>query len=184
MTQAYIIHGGGEGPDSCWFPWLKQKLEKKGYQVSIPLMPERSVDIQGWVDVLNANIKPSPQTIIVGHSRGCQAILRYLQNAPALFSGVYLVAPYTKLKFNDWRSKSIEHWLSKPIKWSAVKKSAKTFVALFSDNDEIVDISQAKVFETNLGARVVLEHNKGHFDDAAKITELPSLLAEIDRYAG
>lgn len=183
MKNAYIIHGGGEGPDSCWFPWAKRKLEQRGYRVSIPLMPERSVDIQGWVDVLESNIEPGTQNIIVGHSRGCQAILRYLQDVSGQFSGVYLVAPFTKLKFDDWRAKSIEHWLNKPIRWAAVKKSAKTFVALFSDNDEIVDISQAKVFETNLGAKVVLEHNKGHYDAASKITELPSLLVEIERYS-
>ena len=181
MKTAYMIHGGGEDPSSCWFPWLKKQLEQNKYTVFIPQMPNRTEDISGWVDVLVRTITNQGQTIIIGHSRGCQAILRYLQNSSLKFAGIYLVAPFTKLKHDDWRSQSIAHWLKKPIDWMAIKKTAPIFVAIFSDNDDIVDVSESDIFKKNLGAKIIIEHKQGHFDDAAKITELPRLWSELNK---
>ena len=38
--RAFIIHGWDGYPDEGWFPWLKTDLEKNGFQVHIPAMPE------------------------------------------------------------------------------------------------------------------------------------------------
>jgi hypothetical protein len=40
MKNAKIFHGTGCSPDSYWFPYLKNALERRGYQVSVPLLPD------------------------------------------------------------------------------------------------------------------------------------------------
>ena len=52
-------------------------------------------------------------------------------------------------------------------------------VALFSDDDPVVPLSDAKLFEERLGAKVIVEKGNGHFDDDAGVTELPVVLDEL-----
>ena len=40
MKRVFIIHGWTGKPEGDWFPWLKQELETKGFQVQIPEMPD------------------------------------------------------------------------------------------------------------------------------------------------
>jgi len=177
--KAYLIHGGERNPDDCWFPWLKKELSKKGYLVIVPSMPS-GLDIDSWIEKLKDVIKPNNKTILVGYSRGCQAILRFLQVTDYVFDGVFFVAGYTNIYLDDHKAREIKKWLKVPIQWNKVRKQSKNFVALFSDNDPIVDLSNAEVFKDKLNAKIIIDHNKGHFDNEAGITKLPSLLKEIN----
>lgn len=40
MKNVLILHGAGETPQSFWYPWLQTELEKKGYKVTIPQLPD------------------------------------------------------------------------------------------------------------------------------------------------
>jgi len=37
--KAIIVHGWGGNPGEGWFPWAKSQLERLGYDVLIPAMP-------------------------------------------------------------------------------------------------------------------------------------------------
>ena len=53
MPKAYIIHGWTETPESAFFPWMKEELEKRGYDVAIPLLPNTNVPlVDEWIDFL------------------------------------------------------------------------------------------------------------------------------------
>ena len=49
----------------------------------------------------------------------------------------------------------------------------KKSIAIFSDNDPLVPITDSKIFEKELGAKIIIENNKGHFSGSDGITELP-----------
>ncbi len=54
------------------------------------------------------------------------------------------------------------------------------FVAIFSADDPMVSISEKEVFEEKLGAKIVVELDKGHFSGGDGINELPVVLDELN----
>ncbi len=172
-----IIHRWEGNPEGDWYPALKKILEQKGYFVLIPKMPNPiAPNMHAWISKLNETIPaPTKETLLIGHSIGCQTILRWLSMLPKkkIVGKIILVAPWMKLKFVEKESKEIaQPWEETPIAWSMAKKHTASSTCLFSDNDPYVAVAQAAVFRKNLGAKTHIEKNKGHFTstkDAALI---------------
>lgn len=101
MKRVFIIHGWDFNPKMNWYPWLKKELEKKGYSVTVPAMPKTSEpEISAWVSNLKKVVgKLDEETYLVGHSIGCQAILRFLEreNYKGKLKKVVFVAGWFRL---------------------------------------------------------------------------------------
>lgn len=181
MKRIILIHAWGESPESCWYPWLKQQLESKGYKVVVPAMPNtEEPQIDAWVSTLTKFAPdPNEETVFIGHSIGCQAVLRYLEKLPATtkVGGVFFITPWTNLENLDEESIPVARpWLETPINWEVAKLHSPSFTAFFSDNDPWVPLSEEKVFQDKLGATSRMFKTAGHFD---KQTEFPVLLHEV-----
>lgn len=57
-----------------------------------------------------------------------------------------------------------------------IKTNLPKLTCIFSDDDPDVDMGNKELFEERLGAKTLVEHNKGHFSDDAGVKELPSAL--------
>lgn len=183
--KAYIIHGWDGSPQDCWIPWLKKELEAKGFEVTVPEMPDsENPKIEPWVNKLKDTIEPGDETILIGHSIGCQAIMRYMQEVNEKIKAVFFVAGFVHLNHLETEEEKIiaEPWLTRPLNWDRLKELSR-FTALFSDDDPDVDVDDSEIFREKLNAKIIIEHNKGHFSDDAGVKELPSLLDEISHYA-
>lgn len=186
--RIFIIHGWGGYPDEGWQSWLKEELSEKGFSVQNPKMPETDEPKIGpWVEKLaNEVVEPDENTFFVGHSIGCQTILRYLEKLPESIKigGVVLVAPWTTLKnLSEDEEKIASPWIQTPIDWNKVKNHTDKFISIFSDNDSVVDSENSKVFKINLGAETIVEKNKGHFSGEDNVNELPSALDSVLKIA-
>ena len=190
MKKAHIIHGWTGYPENNWFPWLKKKLEEIGYQVTIPSMPTpEAPKIETWVGKLKEVVEPGEDSILIGHSMGCQTILRYLETLDdEKFKAVYLVAGFvylTDAAYEDENDEKIAGpWNNTPLNWEKIKKHSDKFIAIFCEEDPVVEVANSKYFKEKLGAKIIIEHNKGHFDDAANVRELPVLLEEVKKSIG
>ena len=80
-TRIFLIHGWGGSPRGDWLPWAKDELENRGYEVVTPLMPNTNIpEISAWVTHLSTLVgQIRSSDIFIGHSIGCQTILRYLE---------------------------------------------------------------------------------------------------------
>lgn len=179
----YLIHGWGGSPQSDWLPWAKQELEKQGYTVVAPEMPETDApEIAAWVNHLARTIGTlEPGTILIGHSIGCQAIMRYLEQVPEE-KGVKIifVAPWLTLSGLDEEEEAIAApWFETPINFTKVRQAASEIIALFSDNDPCVPLENVRFFEDKLAARTTVFEKRGHFDDSSGAKELPELLSYV-----
>ena len=185
VKRVFIIHGWDGHPDEGWFPWLKEELERKGFEVQVPEMPEtEDPKIETWVLYLAQLVgKPDENTYFVGHSIGCQAILRYLEYLPdgEKIGGAVFVAGWFTLESlgTDEETETARPWLETPIDFEKIKNRTQNFTAIFSDNDPYVPAENQKMFKESLGAKITVEHKKGHFSGNDKITELPSALEAV-----
>src|SRR3972149_1809387 len=82
--RVFIAHGWEGTPESGWFPWLKQELETRGFDVFVPQLPDTNHPRrEKWVPALAEVVGvPDEQTYLIGHSMGCQTIARYLESLP------------------------------------------------------------------------------------------------------
>ena len=79
----------------------------------------------------------------------------------------------------------VRQWLAVEVNYEKAKKLGGKFVSIFSDNDEFVPFEEnSGVYKEKLGAKIILEHGKGHFDDDSGVKELPSALSAILEIAG
>ena len=145
--RVIIIHGWDGYPEECWFPWLKDELEKRGFDVVVPAMPDPAEpEIGAWVGHLAELVgEPDENTYLVGHSMGVQTILRYLASLEeGWIGGVVLVAGFFELvELDDNEDEAVVRpWLETPIDCEAVKKATSKITAVFSDNDEWVPLEE------------------------------------------
>ena len=187
MNKAYIIHGWDFNPQMHWYPWLINQLESKGFEVIAPEMPTTShPKINEWIEKLR-KIAPAPdkETYFIGHSIGCQTILRYLEslNNKIKVGGVVLVAPWFHLQNleNEESEKIVNPWLETPMDFDKINSHIpqNKLVAIFSDNDPFVPVADKEIFKALLKSKIIVEHNKGHFTEEDKITEVPKVLEEL-----
>ncbi len=191
VKRVFIIHGWSSSPYSGWIPWLKSELEQKGFEVYAPYMPEPDIpDIQEWTHLLEMGVgKPDKETFFVGHSIGCQTILRYLQHLKGnqQTGGAVLVAPWVHLNLAAYEDQedveTAKEWIETPIDWTNITRHTKKFSAIFSDNDPFVPIADSKIFQDKLGADITIENNKGHIDQESGIVKLQRILSELLKMA-
>lgn len=69
-------------------------------------------------------------------------------------------------------------WMDTPIDFEEIKRN--DFVAVFSDDDPYVPITDKDLFEERLNAKTVVLKNKGHISEEENITELPEILGFIN----
>ena len=84
--RAFIIHGYLGYPEEAWLPWLKAKLEKRGYDVCLPAMPNPDrPTIPEWTEFIAGLVgDPDGKTVLIAHSLGCRAVLHYLETLGAV----------------------------------------------------------------------------------------------------
>lgn len=182
MKRVFIIHGWDGTPDEGWLKWIREELEKKGFAVTAPQMPNAEEPrMEEWIPFVAELVgEPDEDTCFIGHSMGTQTIMRYLQTIhPRKVGGVVLVAGFFNLiNLENEESKRIAApWLETPIDFEKIKNATSNFRVLLSDNDEWVDLeSNKKIFQDKLGAEVIVKENKGHFTEDDDAEQLPEVL--------
>lgn len=158
---------------------------KNDFEVIIPKMPNSDEpEINSWVGFLKEKTgKVDGETYFIGHSIGCQAIMRYLETLPekTKIGGVVFVAGFFNLPFlkTEEEKEIAKPWLNIKINTDKIKMLTENIVAIFSDNDLDVPMSDSNLFKERLNAKIIVEHDKGHFSDDADVKELPAALNEI-----
>ena len=139
MKRVIIVHGWDGYPEAGWFPWLKNELEKKGFEVLVPQLPQPKVPrIENWVPKLTETVgTPDENTYLVGHSMGCQTIARYLEALPegVKIGGAVFIGGFFK-RLTDINGEEeqevVNHWLKTPLDLQKVKSHLLGSIAIFA----------------------------------------------------
>ena len=185
MKKVFIIHGWEGYPEEGWFPWLKKELESRGFEVYVPAMPDPAEPkIETWIPFISKLVgSPGLDTFFVGHSIGCQAIIRYLETLPEgiKIGGAVFVAGWYNLRNleTEEEERIAGPWVNNPRDDEKIRRTVNKAVAIFSDNDPFVIEKNQESWREKVGAKIIVEHNKGHFSGSDGIIELPVVLDSL-----
>lgn len=178
MKRIYLIHGwGGNSNSEKWFSWMRDECEKRNIELIIPNMPNtKRPKIEEWMEKLNEIVDVKTETYLIGHSIGCQAIMRFLEQIKLRVKGVIFIAGRFNLikesYEDDNEKKTAKPWIETKIDFNKVKNNTDKIIAIFSDNDPYVSLSETKIFKEKLGAEIIIKRNEEHFNDTEKIEEV------------
>lgn len=179
MKRIIIVHGWGGSPEQNWMPLVKKDLEKSGWEVQIPAMPDTNLPkLNLWLPKLAEVIgNPDNDLYLVGHSLGCITIMRYLETLPEnqKIGGVIFFAGFT----DDLKIPEIKTFFETTINFTDIKQKANKCVAVHSDNDEYVSLKYGEIFKEKLGAEIIVKHLMDHFSDPKDDEKNSILLQEI-----
>lgn len=167
MKKIYIVHCWDGTKEDGWYPWLDEKITNNDNKVIRFDMPNTATPkIEEWVAELDKQVdKLDENTYFVGHSIGCQTIMRYLENKNIdRIGGILFVAPWLDLlpeAVSDEDSYSTaQPWLNTPIDFEKIKSITNNITCIFSDNDYFVSLEQDKKFKELLNAKTIIVQKK------------------------
>src|SRR3989344_3870904 len=170
--RIFIVHGWGGSPNEILHKLLKKKFSTEGFEIFALTMPNTNEPgINEWVEFLkNAVGKVDETTNFIGHSIGCQTIMRYLETLPedTKVGKCVFIAGWFNLDNMETEEERIiaKPWIESPINLNKIKKITKEIVVFLSSNepyDCVKDIST--IFREKLRAKVIIEKDMGHFTD-------------------
>lgn len=188
MNKIYIVHCWDGKKDDGWYPWLDTKLsndQNTVYRFNMPNTADPKID--EWVSFLDKQVNNlDDKTYFIGHSIGCQTIMRYLETKDVCkIGGILFAAPWLDLLDfaieEEEAYNTAKPWLTKPIDFDKIKKFTDNIHCIFSDNDYFVSLSQKGEFERLLDAKTIVVNGKGHISQDDDVYELKEILDECNK---
>lgn len=173
-----LVHGnGGTKASDFWFPKVKTELESAGLKVIAETMPDRVLARSSkWLPFLHDTLKADENTIIVGHSSGAVAAMRYAETTP-IYGSVLVGASYTDL--GD-RAEKMSGYFNEPWDWRTIKANQKWIEQFASTDDPYIPIEEARFVHGTLGTTYHEDTDRGHYLG----TDFPELVSVIKQRLG
>ncbi len=184
MKNALILHGTSGSPEGNWFAWLKTELEKIGYTVWLPQLPNCDrPNVHTYNEfLLNQGWEFNSESIIIGHSSGSVEILSLLQHLP---EGIKVGSCYLVGSFKDNLGRDeLSDLFLEPFDFTLIKQRAAKFVFLHSDNDPYCPLEHAEYLSQQTGGELIVVPGQGHFSIGTvgpQYKEFPLLLELIKK---
>jgi len=183
VKNAFIFHGTGGYPGENWFPWLKQKLEEKGYQVFVPQFPTpEGQSMEAWLKIMEPYMpKINEDTLLIAHSLGSIFLLRFLERLQTSVKAAFFVgAPVGVAPIKNWEGDS-KFSGGFEFDWNNIKSKAGKFIVFHSDTDPYVNLGNGQKLARELGVELNFIPNAGHFNATAGYLKFEKLLEEINK---
>lgn len=172
-----LIHGKNGSPTTSWLPWLKARVEERGYLCAAPKFPPQDDSkLTDWFTVFSDLTTDLSQTTFVAHARGAMALLRWVNTLPPETKIQQIITISCNFDYQPNRADGDEFY-STPLNYEDLKQKCKNFTIIHSEDDPYVPIETGEQLVKNLGAKFVRYKTAGHF--GANKLEAPEILKEI-----
>ena len=178
--KVVFIHGKDRTPNNIWYPWLKKEVEKKGIKFIAPELPNTNDPILSeWLNEIDKTT-PNENTILIGHSRGGLAILRWLEQlseSKRVKKVILVAASNSCIKEKNQKKDTHGFYEKGPLNFEKIKSHCNDFVVIHSKDDHWVPFKSGEENAKRLNAKFKVYENKRHFGYG--IDKVPEVLEEI-----
>jgi len=167
-------NGGGAVESSVWYAWVRDALrsDERVSDVVLRDMPDPVLARECyWLPFMRDQLVCDENTIIIGHSSGAAAAMRYAEQWPV--GGLVLVGAYASDL--DDETERCSGYFSRPWAWHLIRQNSPFVIQFGSTDDPYLPWDQQKTVADALAADVRQFSNRGHFIDA----EFPEVVTAI-----
>ena len=146
-TKVAIIPGNGDGDvEECnWNKWVRNEIDK---------MPDLTAVLKNMPD-----LKCDEDTVIIGHSSGAEAAMRYAEKYKV--KGIVLVSAYHTDLGKDYEK--ISGYFSRPWEWDKIKENCGFIMQFGSTDDPFVPFEEQQEVADHLKSDLKKFEDQGHF---------------------
>lgn len=160
-----------------WYPYIKDGLKKLGLEVIAENMPDpKFARKEIWLPFIKEKLGGEENSILIGHSSGAIAALRYLENNKCKF--VILVSCYYSDLGDELEKKS--GYFDKPWKWDQIKNNAEKIVIFASKDDSFIPMAEPRFIKEKVDAEYHEYKDEGHFGLNQK-KEFPEIITVVKK---
>lgn len=168
-------NGGGKTTDN-WFPNLKKELEKEGYKVVASDFPDSDLAREAyWIPFLKDELRANENSVLVGHSSGAIASMRFAEKNKILGS-VLVGAYHSDLGLE---TEKLSGYFDRPWDWEAIKNNQRWIIEFASTNDPWIPISEARFVHEKLNTEYYEYQDQGHFGGDYYKETFPELILAL-----
>ena len=182
LPKIILIHGnGGSTTEDNWFPYVKKELKKLNINVVSKTFPDNKLARQEyWLPFLKDDLQADENTILIGHSSGAVAAMRFAEKNK-IYGSILIGASYTDL--GDEAEKQSGYYNS-PWDWNSIKNNQNWIMQFSSIDDPYIPINEARHIHEKLNTDYHEYNNRGHFSWDVGLKEFPELIQAIKAKLG
>ena len=168
-VKAIFIHGnGGSTAGDHWLPWLERELTVLGIDVVNETFPDNvKARAEIWLPHLES-LGADEHTILIGHSSGALAAMRYAETHPLLGS-VLVGVCHTDLGDSF---EAASGYYATPWQWNHIRGHQQWIAVFNSTDDPHIPIAEARFVAAQLRCSYFEFTHRGHFVDRRQFPEV------------
>ncbi len=185
MTKrAVILHAMEQTSQGHWYPWLKEKLEKRGYEVWVPDLPNNfypsAVEAK---ELLLSSGWDFSDNLVIGHSSGSLQLLYLLQNLPHDVSVKAAVMVSSFDHALPGMEEQHQNLFSVDYDFAAIIKHAQNRIFVHAKDDPWCPLEGVENWAKHIDAELIVWEKGGHFSTSLDpaFVEFPQLLSLLEK---
>lgn len=172
MKAIFIPGNGGSSVAEGWWPYVKTELEKHGVEVIAREFPDPELARASfWLPFIES-LGTDEQTVLIGHSSGAVATMRYAQTHKILGS-ILVGVNHTDLGLPE---EKVSGYYDQPWDWEKIKANQQWIIQFDSTDDPVIPIAEARYIHEKLGTDYHEFTDREHFGYPNPMTEFPELI--------
>ncbi|KAA0712508.1 putative hydrolase RBBP9 [Triplophysa tibetana] len=175
LKRVVIVPGNGAGDmEHCnWYGWLKKRInEMSDLSCAMKNMPDPVTARESvWLPFMEKDLKCDEDTVIIGHSSGASAAMRYSETHQVF--GLILVGAYTSDLGDENERES--GYFSRPWEWEKIRSNVKYIIQFGSTDDPFLPWEEQQEVADGLNTDLHKYTDRGHFQN----TTFPELIAAL-----
>jgi pimeloyl-ACP methyl ester carboxylesterase len=169
MPGAVLIHGnGGCTASDIWLPWVARELAALGLEVVNRTFPDNvKARARYWLPFLE-ELGAGEDTILIGHSSGAVAAMRYAETH-RLRGSVLVGVCHTDLGDPGERASG---YYGAPWQWDRIRANQQWVGVFNSADDPHIPVAEPRFVAARLDCHYVEFADRGHFVDTRRFPEV------------